>query len=102
LNNDLGCPLCNLRRRRIAQYIAGSITEARFAINIAQEWASMPVCSRTQGKFRMVNAEESYYAGDGLNKSLVATNTVIAAIRALRPAPNDQAGAPPTRNSGPQ
>ena len=91
-----------LRRRRIAQYIAGSITEARFAINIAQEWASMPVCSRTQGKFRMVNAEESYYAGDGLNKSLVATNTVIAAIRALRPAPNDQAGAPPTRNSGPQ
>lgn len=91
-----------LKRRKIDQYIAGSITEARFAINIAQEWASMPVCSRTQGSKRIVNAEESYYAGDGINKSLVAPEVVIASIRALRPPAENATGAPPGRIPGPQ
>jgi hypothetical protein len=91
-----------LKNRRIEQYIAGSLSEAQFAINIAKEWASMPVCSRTQGRYRTVNPEESYYAGDGLNKSLVDPEVVIAAIRALRPQETNAPGAPPTRSAGAQ
>lgn len=91
-----------LKIRKIDSYISGSITEAQFAINIAKEWAAMPVCSRTQGRYRIVNAEESYWSGDGLNKSLVSPQIVIAAIRALRPTTDNATGAPPTRSAGPQ
>ena len=96
------CANALLEGRGLSRYISGSLSEARFAIAIAQEWASMPVCSRTQGSRRVVNPEESYYAGDGLNKSLVDPEVVIAAIRALRPQQSNEPDAPPTRSAGPQ
>ena len=96
------CANALLEGRGLSRYISGGLSEASFAIAIAQEWASMPVCSRTQGRRRIVNPEESYYAGDGLNKSLVEPEVVIAAIRALRPQQSNEPDAPPTRSAGPQ
>ena len=51
---------------------------------MAQEWASLPVIQRTQGQERKVNPGESYYAGDGLNKSRIAPIQLIAAVREVK------------------
>lgn len=73
-----------LRRRGIDSYVGGTKSEAAFCKSMAQEWASMPVINRTQGARRIVNPGESYYAGDGLNKSRITPEQLIAAVRNLR------------------
>jgi hypothetical protein len=50
------------------------ITE--FGKRLAQEWASFPVLAGTQGAHRYVREGETFYAGDGLNKSLVKPEQV--------------------------
>ena len=71
----------SLRRRGLNDFIRGTKSEASMAKSIAQEWASMPVINRTQGAKRLVNPGESYYSGDGLNKSLISTTELVAALR---------------------
>ena len=73
-----------LQGRGLDRYISGSLSEPAFLKAIAQEWASLPVTQRTQGASRIVNAGESYYAGDGLNKSLISTTELVAAVRNAR------------------
>lgn len=70
-----------LRQRGFNNYLKGTKSEAEMAKGIAQVWASMPVINRIQGQKRIVNPGESYYAGDGLNKSLINVETFIAALR---------------------
>jgi muramidase (phage lysozyme) len=70
-----------LSRRKINDFIKGTKSEAAMAKSIAQEWASMPVINKTQGSQRIVNPGESYYSGDGLNKSLISTEELVAALR---------------------
>lgn len=54
-----------MERRGAVKYIAGDISRDEFAANIAQEWAALP-------KVRGNNPEQSYYAGDGLNKAHIS------------------------------
>lgn len=63
-----------LERRGYSKYLAGQLDERTFMKNVAAEWASMP----KDGSGR------SYYAGDGLNKSLVNPATMVAAMRATK------------------
>jgi muramidase (phage lysozyme) len=74
----------SLRRRGLNNFINGTKSLEAMAKSIAQEWASMPVIARTQGQRRIVNAGESYYAGDGLNKSLISTTELVAALNSAR------------------
>ena len=73
-----------LQQRGVDGFMAGSKSEASFCLAMAQEWASLPVIQRTQGQKRKVNPGESYYAGDGLNKSRIAPIQLIAAVREVK------------------
>ena len=71
-------------RRGYMDYMRGNITATAFANNLAKEWASMPVVTPMQGAHRWLKAGQSYYAGDGLNKSLVSVEALVDAILDLR------------------
>lgn len=62
-----------IARRGAEAYVNGELTREGFAANLAKEWASLP---RVIGK----NADDSFYASDGLNKALVDVDEVLRAI----------------------
>lgn len=62
-----------LRIRGYDRFVAGSLSEVDFGINVAKEWASMPM---PNGK--------SFYAQDGVNKSLVSYEQFIQAVRSAK------------------
>ena len=68
-----------LERRGSVEYVNDELSKEQFAANLAKEWAALP-------KVVGDNPDQSYYAGDGLNKSRVAPDTVLAAIRPIEPA----------------
>lgn len=78
LQDRLGFHL--LKRRGYEAFVAGKIGRAEFGRRLAQEWASFPVLVATEGAHRKVRRGQSYYAGDGLNKSLVAPEKVEAIL----------------------
>lgn len=106
LQDRLGYQL--LLKRGYAEYMAGRISRTEFGKRLAQEWASFPVLAVTKGGvssngvFRTVQRGQSYYAGDGLNKALVAPETIEAVLDKVRiaagiiPAP-DVPAPPPDR-----
>ncbi|MFU0507386.1 hypothetical protein ACLKMW_22770 [Pseudaminobacter sp. NGMCC 1.201702] len=70
------------------------------------EWASFPVLAATKGAHRQLKRGQSSYVGDGLNKSLVAPETVEALldrVRALasKPAPSPAPSQPVPQPSTP-
>lgn len=67
-----------LERRGSVSYVNNKLSPDDFAANLAMEWASLP---KVVGQ----NPDSSYYAGDGLNKSLVAKEKVLSAIAAIEP-----------------
>lgn len=69
-----------LRRRGFDAFIAGKMTLNAFALELAKEWASMPVLVDMQGASRQVKAGQSYYAGDGVNKALVTPAELRAVL----------------------
>ncbi len=71
-----------LDRRGWSKCEAGGITVEAFANQLAREWASLPVVTDQRRGKRVVNAGQSYYAGDGLNKAHAKPAEVLAAIRA--------------------
>lgn len=83
-----------LKRRGYDAFMAGSIGRTEFGKRLAQEWASMPVLATTQGGSRTVSRGQSYYAGDGLNKSLVKPERLEAALDAAKRAKAKPAPAP--------
>lgn len=68
-----------LERRGSVQYVNSKLSRDDFAANIAMEWASLP-------KITGDNPDSSYYAGDGLNASLVKKEKVQKAIEHIQPA----------------
>jgi muramidase (phage lysozyme) len=66
-----------LERRGALLFVDNSLSREGFAANLAQEWASLP---RITGD----RPTESYYAGDGLNKSLIAPDAVLQAVENVR------------------
>lgn len=73
-----------LRRRGLDRYMDGTLSLDGFCNNLAMEWASLPVVTATQGAKRWLTPGQSYYAGDGLNKSHVSVTAFKAAVRSLK------------------
>lgn len=67
-----------LERRGSEKFVNDEITREEFAANLAMEWASLP-------KIIGDEPESSYYAGDGLNKSLVSSSDVLQAVNKISP-----------------
>lgn len=66
-----------LERRGSLNYVNDKLSREEFAANIAKEWAALP-------KIIGENPDESYYEGDGLNKSRVDKEKVFNAIQKLK------------------
>ena len=65
------------------------------AKRLSMEWAGLPVLSRTRGRSRTVEAGQSYYSGDGLNKATISTGELEGALKqttAPPPAQTPKAG----------
>lgn len=84
LQDRLGYHL--LKRRNYERWAAGTLGDEAFAKYLAMEWASFPVLRKGKGAHRTVNAGQSYYAGDGLNKALISTTQVRDVLRRARAA----------------
>lgn len=112
LQDRLGFHL--LKRRGYREFIVGQITANEFGKRLAQEWASFPVLTDTKGASRQLKRGMSYYAGDGLNKSLVKpekVEEVLAEVLAvarqaidgapsIKPEPNPVEPEPATKARG--
>jgi hypothetical protein len=72
-----------LERRGYREFLSGSLSVEAFANNIAQEWAAMPVVSDIKGAHRKLKRGECFYAGDKVNKALVAPEVFLEAITAI-------------------
>ncbi len=66
-----------LERRGAERYVNKELTQEEFAANLAKEWAALPSVTGA-------DPQASYYAGDGLNKSLVSVDKVLSAIEPIR------------------
>lgn len=66
-----------LERRGVREYADNKISREDFAHNLSKEWAALP-------KAKGDNPEQSYYAGDGLNKAQLSVNEVYASIATVR------------------
>ncbi|MGV8954791.1 MAG: hypothetical protein ACOH2M_27080 [Cypionkella sp.] len=75
-----------LKRRGYDAWTADKISDTEFAKRLAMEWASFPVLTDTKGAHRNLTADQSYYAGDGVNKALVAPQTVRNELNKARAA----------------
>ena len=71
---------------------------AEAAKRLSMEWAGLPVMETTQGASGMVQAGQSYYAGDGLNAANISTAQLQGSFMQLTgqapqaPAPLKNAG----------
>lgn len=77
-----------LLRRGYRQFMTGKISRTAFGRRLAQEWASFPVLAATKGAHRSVKRGETYYAGDKLNKALVAPERVERILDRVKAAEN--------------
>jgi conjugal transfer mating pair stabilization protein TraG len=66
-----------LERRGIHEYVNNKIDREEFAHNLSKEWAALP-------KAKGENPEQSYYAGDGLNKAQLSVAEIYAGIATVR------------------
>lgn len=77
-----------LDRRKWEKFANGEISDKEMATNLSMEWASFPVPEDMKGKNRDVKAGESFYAGDGKNKSGVDPQTVLKTLNVI-PGPSE-------------
>lgn len=70
-----------MERRGLSAYRAGRISATEFGQRLSQEWASLP--AQTRDKRGRPATGQSYYAGDGLNRSHTSKGTVLAKIRSI-------------------
>jgi hypothetical protein len=91
-----------LKRRGYEAFMAGQISRTEFGKRLAMEWASLPVLAATKGGSRTVKRGQSFYAGDGLNKSLVKPETVEALLDRVKALASKPAPAPAPSRPAPQ
>ncbi|WP_075655082.1 hypothetical protein [Pseudochrobactrum sp. B5] len=86
LQDRLGYHL--LKRRGYEEFVAGTISAAEFANQLAMEWASFPVLTATKGAHGQLKRGQSYYDGDALNKALVSPEAIEVVLRKAKTAGN--------------
>ncbi|MFZ1250535.1 MAG: hypothetical protein WAR37_03780 [Candidatus Microsaccharimonas sp.] len=62
-----------MERRGSVEFVKGELTKEEFAHNLSKEWAALP-------KVVGDRPDESYYAGDGLNASLISVDETLKAV----------------------
>ncbi len=87
-----------LRARSMQAFLDGKIDADDMMLNLAKEWASLPVPRDMQGASRAIKAGQSYYAGDGLNKAHATIAEVGQALLVSRE--RYRAGAAPAQPKG--
>lgn len=87
--------------RQLNEWLEGTLPTERFMIRLAQEFASMPVPYAMQGHKRPVQKGQSYYAGDGLNKSNHDPDTVYQELEDIRTGGTGGVRTIPVNSDGP-
>lgn len=83
LQDRLGFQL--LTNRGWQAFVSRQVTVGAYALQLAREWASIPVLGTTQGAHRQVMRGQSYYAGDGVNKAHANPAEFEALLASVRP-----------------
>lgn len=95
-----------LQRRGWDKFAAGSLDTKEFAMALAKEWASLPVLADTQGAHGPIKRGDSYYDGDGRNKSLTKADKFEAVLEdayaAARPKPATPKAPSPATPAAPE
>jgi conjugal transfer mating pair stabilization protein TraG len=66
-----------LEKRGAKDYMTNKLSRQQFAANLAKEWAALP-------KATGANPEQSYYAGDGINKEQITTKEIFSALASIK------------------
>lgn len=83
-----------LQRRGLDDFLAGRMSPEAFSIEVAKEWASMPLIGNMtvtrkneQGQEEKVNLKrgQSYYSGVAGNKSLVDPDELLGVVKQTKP-----------------
>lgn len=83
VQDRLGFQLLN--NRGWQAFVSRQVTVGAYALQLAKEWASIPVLVSTQGAHRVVTRGQSYYAGDGVNKAHADPKEFEALLASVRP-----------------
>ncbi len=83
-----------LTNRGWQAFVSRQVTVGAYALQLAREWASIPVLTTTQGAHRQVTRGQSYYAGDGVNKAHADPAAFEALLASIKPGA-EPAPAPP-------
>lgn len=83
LQDRLGFQL--LANRGWQAFISRQVTTSAYALQLAREWASIPVLTMTQGAHRQVVRGQSFYAGDGVNKAHADPAEFEALLASIKP-----------------
>lgn len=71
-----------MRLRGLNKYLRGDMSAVNFAQELSREWASLP-CTVRDIKGRAARGQ-SYYAGDGLNRSHHTIDELMTAVRGIK------------------
>jgi muramidase (phage lysozyme) len=66
-----------LEKRGAEDYLQNKLSRDQFAANLAKEWAALP-------KAIGPSPEQSYYAGDGINKVQISLDEIYKALATVR------------------
>lgn len=92
-----------LTNRGWQAFVSRQVTVGAYALQLAREWASIPVLSPTQGAHRQVSRGQSYYAGDGVNKAHANPAEFEALLASIKPGAEPSQPVPgPTTPAAPQ
>ena len=75
-----------MQKRGLGEYLDGTLSAEQFANNLSKEWASLPVVSKIKGpnKRALLLPGQSYFSGDGLNKSFHEPSAIMALVSAVK------------------
>lgn len=83
-------------------FVSRQVTVGAYALQLAREWASIPVLSPVQGAHRQVVRGQSYYAGDGINKAHADPKEFEALLASIRPGAGPAPAPPKPVDAAPQ
>lgn len=74
-----------LTNRGWQAFVSRQVTTSAYALQLAREWASIPVLTTTQGAHQQVKRGQSYYAGDDVNKAHADPAEFEALLASIKP-----------------